>query len=228
MFIFPAHRFNPDPVTAEPVPRKVSGGVALNDVEDEIITDGGGRWQISYGEFDVDEPELSRLWTQWQGFIGRGEPFLVPILSLETAPRPTAGGGLMDPSNLYDDDDAFPTEVRFGTPYIIAQLAGDVPLRGTTMTINVIQGARIKGGEKFSIGVRGFAIERVLSRSGQQATVLVNPPSRKALPAGSPVNFEWPVVQCRAVAGQNLAVAMSLGMYGSTSISFVEDFSDAG
>lgn len=63
----------------------------------------------------------------------------------------------------------------------------------------------MEGGEKCSINGREFKIERVLSPSGQQATVVGSPPAREAIPSGSAVNFEWPVVQCRLVPGQDIA-----------------------
>lgn len=226
MFVFPAHRFNPDPVTAEPSPRRISGGESLSGVEDEILADGGGRWEINYGEIGLDDPDLMRLWTQWQSYMP-GNAFLVPVLSLETAPRPFAGSGLAMPSDILADDDAFPTFVRFASPYIVAATVGITALRATTISITVTQGATIKGGEKFSIGRRAHVIERVLSRDGQTAVCKISPPTREAIAAGSPVNFEWPVVQCRAAIGQSLAAPITMGMFGTTTISFVEDFSDA-
>jgi hypothetical protein len=224
MFIFPAHRFNPDPVKADVVPRVVSGGTAIGGEEDVIQTDGGGRWEISYGEMDVDGADLQRLWDAWTGHLSGGvQPVLVPLLSLDTAPRPVAGNGLACPSDLYADDDYFPTEVRFASPYIIAAVAAPAALRATTLQLVVSQGAAVQPGMKFSVGSRGFKIEQVLSRNGLAATVKVSPPAREPIAAGASADFDWPVVVCRAAIGQDLAAAMSLGMYGSTSITFVED-----
>lgn len=229
LYVFPAHRFNPDPVKADVVPRVVSGGTALSGDEDVIQADGGGRWEINYGEIDVDGVELQRLWDAWTGHLSGGvQPILVPILSLATAPRPIAGNGLADPSDFYDDDDYFPTDVRFASPLIVAAVSASAALRATTLQVAVSQGAAIQPGMKFSIGYRAYKVERVTARSGMTATCIVSPPLREAVSVGAAVNFDWPVVVCRAVVGQDLAATVTLGMFGTTTVSFVEDTSYAG
>jgi hypothetical protein len=224
IFVFPAHLFNPDPVKADVVPRVISGGTALNGEEDVIQTDGGGRWEISYGEMDVDSPYLQRVWDAWTSHLSGGaQTVLVPLLSLGTAPRPVAGNGIADPSDFVADDDYFPTEVRYAAPHISATVSASAALRATTLQLTVSQGAEIQPGMKFSVDGRGFKVERVLSRSRMTATCKVAPPAREAIPAGTSADFEWPVVRCRAAIGQDLSAAISLGMFGTTSISFVED-----
>lgn len=224
--IFPTHLFNPTGIKADVAPNMISGGTALNGDETVIQTDGGGRWEISYSGIILRTPEQIRRWDAWTSYMP-GRAFLVPIVSLLTAPRPVAAGGLARPSSLNDGEALFPTSVGYAAPYIVARTIGSPPLRATELTINVEQGSRIEGGEKFSIGGRGFKIERVLSRTGQQATVVVSPPARAAIPAGAAVIFDWPVVQCKLALGQDLAPTLSFGRRAEMAISFVEDFSDA-
>lgn len=229
MFIVPAHVWNPDPVQAGIVHKVISGGTSLNDDETLIQTDGGGRWQISYGEIDLDAPYSRRLWDAWVSYLSGGvRRVLVPILSLDTAPWVSAGDRMADPANIWADDDYFPTQVRFAHPYIEAETAGDVALRATTMAINVTRGSRLTPGMKFSVGNRAHIIERITARDGQQATCIVSTPTRAAIPAGTAINFDWPAVQCRAQIGQDLIPNISQGQFGTVSISFVEDFSDVG
>lgn len=227
--IFPTHRFNPTPIKAGIVENVISGGVALSGDEDVIATDGGGRWRITYSNINLRGPALLRLWDAWVSHMAGGaQPILVPLVSLTTAPRPVAGNGLARPSGIYANDPQFPTEVRFASPYIVATTVGVTALRATTITIAVAQGARIGGGERFSIGGRSHKIERVLSRPTEMSAVcVINPPTRSAIAAGASVNFEWPVVQAKAVPGQDLDPDVSYGRNATVSISFVEDFSDA-
>jgi len=228
MFIVPTHRFNPKQVTAAPAPQVESGGVNLNDDESIIQTDGGGRWAISYSGIDLRSPASLRLWESWASYLSGGaRAVLVPLLSLATAPRPMAGLGLARPSRLLADDEAFPTSVGYAAPYIKATSVGAAALRATVLTIDVAQGSRIQGGEKFSVGRRAYLIERVTAREGQQATCVISPPLRQAIAAGAALNFEWPLVQCRAVSGQSLAPDVSFGRSSAVAISFVEDFGDA-
>ncbi|WP_218000325.1 hypothetical protein [Sphingomonas soli] len=205
------------------MPRVLSGGTALSGEEDVISTDGGGRWEISYGEMDLDNIDLQRAWDAWTAHLAGGaQSVLVPILSLKTAPRPFAGSGLASPSDIYADDDVFPTEVRFASPHIVAVVGADAALRATTVEIVISQGAMIQHGVKFSIGKRGYKVGRVTARDGLSATCKISPPLREAIETGDAVNFDWPVVECRAGIGQDLASAITMGMFGTTSISFVE------
>lgn len=222
--IFPAHLFNPDPVAADVVQRVISGGTTINDEQDVISTDGGGRWQINYGEIDLDSEYLQRLWGAWTTHLAGGaQSVLVPILSLGTAPRPVAGNGLATPSDIIANDDYFPTSVGFASSYIVATISAHAGLRATSLEITVSQGAAVEPGMCFQVGVWAYKVGRVISRSGQSATVTVTPPLRAAIASGSPANFDWPCVVCRGVVGQDLIASISLGMFGTTTVSFVED-----
>lgn len=226
MFIVPAHIFNPANVRAGIVATVISGGQSLNGDDTAIQTDGGGRWQIDWTGIDIDDPETERLWDAWVSYLAGGaRPVLVPILSLLTAPRPFVGGMETDPSDIITDDPEFPTTAAFASPHIIARIVSDAALRATTVEIDVIQGARVQTGSKFSVGNRAYLIERVTSRSGLRAVCTISPPLREPLSADDPVNFEWPVVQCRAALGQSLNPDMAFGKFAEVAISFVEDFS---
>ena len=225
MFVFPAHQFNPQGIKADVVPRLIDGGTAINGDTTEIQTDGGGRWEITYSGIILRSPAQIRLWDAWTSYMP-GRVFLVPLVSLLTAPRPASGSHPARPSQIAADDPLFPTDVRYASPYIEAVTVGASILRATQLTINVTRGARIEGGEKCSIGGRGFKIERVVARTGQQATVAVSPPARAAIAAGSPVTFDWPVVRCKLVMGQDLAPLLAFGRRAEMSISFVEDFTN--
>jgi hypothetical protein len=225
MAVFPTHVFNPQAIKADVVPRLIDGGTAINGDSTEIQTDGGGRWEITYSGIILRTPQMIRLWDAWTGYMP-GRAFDVPLVSLLTAPRPATGLHPARPSEIAGDDPMFPDSVAYAQPYIEAVTVGAAALRATQLTINVTRGALIQGGEKCSIGGRGFKIERVLSRSGQQATVVVSPPARAAIPNGTAVNFDWPTVRCKLVMGQDLAPNLAFGKRAEMSMSFVEDFRD--
>lgn len=225
--VFPIHRLTPTTIKADIVPKVISGGVALNDEEDVTQTDGGGRWEISLSGIILNSVQRERLWSAWTSHLAGGaRAVLVPVYSLRTAPRPSAGGGLSRPSNLVADDDTFPTTLAFASPYILAQTVGMTALRATSIVIAVTQGARVEAGMRFGYGTRAYKIERVTARSGMQATCTISAPLREAIPGGAALNFDWPLVQCRAVTGQDLAPEMLFGRRGEASVGFVEDFSD--
>lgn len=228
--IFPLHLFNPESIKADVIPRVISGGEDINGEEDVIETDGGGRWESTFSGITLRTPEQERRWGAWTSHLAGGaRPVRVPVYSLRTAPRPVGGNGLLRPSRLVANDDIFPTSVAFAAPYITAVVVGSVGLRATTLTVDVLQGSRVEAGMRLGHDASGrcYKIERVISRNGQQATVIVTPPTRTTISAGSPLNLDWPTVQCRAVIGQDLAPDMRFGRIGTVSISFVEDFTDA-
>lgn len=221
MFIFPAHLFNPTSVQAKIARATVSGGTSLSGEEDHVITDGGGRWEISYDGISLDDPDALAAWETWNGYLAAGTvDVLVPLLSLETAPRPAIGKQRMPPSALASDDPLFPTAVGFAAPYIIATIAADAALRATTIRIAMTRGAPIRGGEKFSIARRAYRIARKIGDD----TFKIEPPLRDPIYAGAAVNFDWPVVQCRSAPGEDWSPVVDLGLYADTTIRFVESF----
>lgn len=222
--IFPAHRFCPETVTAGVVADVVSGGTSLAGEQDVIEADGGGRWMISYGGIALDDAEMQRRWKAWVAKLrGGATPVLVPLLSVATGPRPIAGNGFATPSDIYDNDDYFPTEVRFASPHIVATISASVALRSTTMQISVTQGSSVQPGMDFSVGVHAYTVQEIISRAGLVATVKTTPPAREAIAAGTAVNFDFPYVVARAAPGQSLTAAINSGLYGDVEIQFVED-----
>lgn len=226
-FIFPIHLFNPTPAKVDVVAKVISGGTAINDDETVIQTDGGGRWEGTYGGIALRTVYQRRVWDAWSSHLSGGnQAFLMPVLnSLEIGPRPVSGNRPARPSRLIVDDDYFPTTVKFAHPYVVAETVGAVPLRSTTLTVIVTRGSRITPGMRFSIGERPHKVGPMLSSSGQQATFVISPPTREAVADGTPVNFDWPLLRAKGVIGQDLAPSIETGRSGTVSIAFVEDFS---
>lgn len=220
-YLFPTHILNPDPVSAGIRAKVISGGTALNDDETVIQPDAGGRVEIIYGEMDLDDPLARRVWGVWSDYLeGGARVVLVPIANLELAPIPPGAS-----STFVYNDDYFATSWGFSPGYVIAETVGSASLRDTTITIDVTQGDDLKPGTWFSIGYRAYKIRRIISVVGTQYTVEFSPPLRGDVADGTGVVFDWPVVQCRAVLGQDLIPSISQGKYGTVSVAFVEDFS---
>jgi len=218
--IFPAHLFCPSGVRSYIERKVLSGGTSLSGVEDQVIIDGGGRWSIEYSDISLNSPAEIKDWEAWNGYLNAGTaPVLVPMLSLETAPRPAYGArGLMPPSDLYTDDPLFPTVTRFQAPYIVATVLESAQLRATTVKIAMVRGAPITGGERVSFGNRGYRIRRRIAADTYQ----IEPPLRAPVNAGTDANFDWPVTLCLAVPGEDWTPMIELGQYADASIKFVE------
>lgn len=220
MFVFPAHLFNPKTVQARIRQASVSGGIALNGVEDTILTDGGGRWEVVYSDIDLNTPAKIRAFEAWNEYLAGGsEPCLVPLLSLTTAPRPYLGKRPMRVSGFYSNAEVFPTVAEYAERMIIAETAGSASLRATSLAISISRGGEIKGGEKFSIGERAHRIGAHVSGNIWK----IAPPLREAVDAGAAINFDWPVVKCVSAPGEDFSPAIQRQRFaGGASISFQE------
>lgn len=219
LFVFPAHVFNPSEVNARPVQQVISGGVSLSGVEDVIATDGGGRWRVDFSGISLRTPHQQRVWSAWAGHLAGGSvECLVPLLTQATGPRPQAWDRPVRVTGLIWDDPTFPTFVRYSLPRMVAHLGASAPLRATTLNVVLDSAGKIEGGEKFSIGAQAC---RIIRKTGPD-TYLVDPPLREAVTAGAAVEFNWPVLKCRLVPGQDLESAIRQGRFSEASISFVE------
>lgn len=227
MRIFPLHLFGPEAISADVVAKVISGGTALSGDEDIIATDGGGRWEGALSGLMLNTPHKTRVWSAWTSYwAGGARAFLMPVYSLNTAPRPMNGPRFMRPSALQVNDPVFPTSAAFASPYITAVTVGSAAIRATELTINITQGAQIQAGMRFSIGARAYKVEEVTDLDDLQAECVISPPLRAAVANGTAVNFEWPVVQAHIVPGQNLIPDMQFGRRGAVSVAFVEDFTE--
>lgn len=220
LYIFPAHRFHPEEVTARVVESVISGGTALNGEEDVIATDGGGRWEIVYAGIQLDTPELNRLWEAWEGHLKRGTTdCLVPLVSIETAPIASFGRSLMEVSDIVADDPIWPTSVAYSAPVVTATVGASAALRATVLNIVMTTGAPLVGGEKFSIGQRAYRVIRPLGGNQFQ----IEPPLREAVAVGAAVNFDWPVVKARSAPGESWSTSLRFSRFGEASIRFLEN-----
>lgn len=231
MLTFPTHLFNPDSIALKPAGAVISGGEALSGETDTIKTDGGGYWLVTMTGIQLVTDFHLRAWQAWQDHLEGGvTKVLVPVAELRTAPRPIAGGVASRPSQLLasSDDPIFPEAIAFASPWIVAVMVGAALLRATQITIDVTGGARLMGGERFAIshasGRRTYRVVRVISRSGQQATVTIRPPLREAVATGASVDFDWPSLVATLIPDGDITPRIERGRYAQVDISFREAF----
>lgn len=203
MFIFPVHLFNPLTVKVGIFGQTVSGGVSLSQDEDHVLTDGGGRWEIEFGGIALNNIPKRREWDAWMTYLDGGAvQCLVPLVTLDTAPRPYIDHNPMRAPQIITDDPLWPTTITYAQPYIEAKVAAIAALRATTVEIEIELGGQIKGGEAFSVGERAYRIVRPDAGDNEW---IIRPPLRVALAVDDPVNFNWPVVKCRLDPGNEIA-----------------------
>lgn len=232
MLTFPTHLFNPARTVMRPTGVSISGGESISGITDTIRTDGGGYWVIHFAGVELTSPDLVRAWRAWEDTLEQGvTKVLVPVADVRMAPRPVVGGRLSSPSQLHpgSDDPYFPEAVGFATPWIVATCAAAL-LRATQINLNMVHGARVKGGEVFAIshaggaGRRIYRIRRVLSRVDQAAVVEIRPPLREAIADNTPLDFDWPSVVATLMPDADISPDLLYGSTGTVDISFREAF----
>ena len=227
---FPIHLFNPSGIKAGLIGRAVQSPPSISGIGQSLRSDGGGYWVVQYSGITLNTADKLRAWRAWESELDGGATRVIaPVPDLFLAPRPLAGKALAVPSGLVStsDDPYFPEAIGFASPFIVAT-AGAAALRATQVTITVTQGSRAKGGQLFAIdhpdaGRRLYQIGRVLSQSGQTATVTIRCPLRQAVSAGTPVDFNWPGVESVMMPDNDITADIQIGKYATDmSITFRE------
>jgi len=223
-FIFPTHIFNPRTIKPTRARRIITGGQPISGAAEDVIEiDGGGFWLWSFGEIHLRTTHLLRAWDAWDNYLAGGTvEFWLPVASIATAPLPT----LIRTPGIATDADIFPTAAAFAIPLVRASVVGARTLRDTTITINVSQGRRLEGGEKFSIahsdGPGLYSVTRVTAQSGQVSTVKIWPPLRAAVANAETVNFDWPLMRARLAPGYDMSPQVMNGRHATAEVQFVE------
>jgi hypothetical protein len=228
--IFPVEIFNPASIKPLLARRTITGGVALSGEEDVIVTDGGGRWEISFEGIELETDDQVAAWNAWDMHLDSGAtPCVVPIALPRQAPLPIIGTEYPDLSDLdpADDDPYFPNAAGRAHASVVATIDVAALLRATQLTITVSRGRRLRGGEPFTIvhptkGERLYRIKRVLSTTGQTSVVEIRPPLREAVASVASADFDWPRFRAHQAPAQDIAPLFNLGNADAVSITFVE------
>ena len=198
----------------------VAGGLSQSGVQQVVNASGGGIWTLRLEGFILRKPEQIKAWRKVQ-FGGQSGvvPINVSICDMRHAPQ-TNGVPHSDLSPFGD----LTLYVEGGDDLETASSAG---VRATAITVEFTDYSPPTGGEFFSLeyGVDGrhslHVITSVEPFAGNYLLRFV-PPLRAAIPAGTPVNFKTPKLTMRMAGPDAMAMALSMGKFGSPSATFVE------
>lgn len=212
---------------------EVDGGTSLSGITDVVQTDGGGYWQADFGDADFggrDEGERAETlaWRALNAGLAGGQAAVVrfcdrwhqPVGDLATVP--------------HSDDASFSDESLYAsagaTARVLAVVNGQLGgLNATILDIALASERPLIGGERFSYtgangwGARAAEIASIEDIPGGKR-ITFQPPIRGGIAVGDPLDFDDPrCVMRRTSAPIN---ALSMGLWSSASISFVEDMRD--
>lgn len=213
--VFHPCRFGFDDQDIRRVGSTTSGGTALSGVDDTIETDGGGYWQADFGNGETMDRDTTLAWRAINAAMDNGSaPVIVEFCDKLHQPIGGEMGIAGQGDQLLDLRSYAPTGVT-------AQVVANANLRATTLAAIIASEIEVEGGERFTIDhpTWGPRCYEVLSKSGTQ--VKFRPPLREAITVGTPLDFENPRCKMRRISDPSNA--LSIGRYGSCSITFVED-----
>lgn len=221
--VFPTHKFPFKSKDFDIDQALISGGTALNGDEDVVATDGGGRWFADLGDADHYSRDRVMLWRAFKSVIRYGAvPFIFPVCDIRHQP---SRGRVRVP---HSDGTSFSDETLYVSGDCEAQLTADAPLRATQITVAMLLGKPLIGGERFTIDhpnmrARCYQIGAVLDQTETTATFQFHPPLREAAPAGTEVDFNNP--RCVMRLDGRMSAPLAGPRWATGSARFVEDFS---
>ena len=191
----------------------IQSGQSLSGTVDVIRTDGGGLRRCQMDGIVLNTDDKLRAFKAWQAeFAGGTRKVVVPIASNRLAPRPLQGGR---PTRYGDilpqsDDPYFPEASGYALEMVKAKTIQPAAFRAMEITLTMMQGDVIRGGETFSIehteaGHHVYEINRVLSRDGDDYTVKLDCPLRERLTGFDPLNFDWPMFEAYLLPDMDIA-----------------------
>lgn len=176
-----------------PIGFNISGGSTF-DLAEQIASGVMGRWKLELSKIYLSQPAQVGAWNAIEAALGgRFGTIDMPIFDYPRAPWPLVRG----------------QQVTTGAP-IAAIVMADVDPDSQTAYIEVQNGAALQGYEHFGFNERVYRIVQILNVYGGGAypiyTVQFVLPCREIIPAGSPIDFNDPILRCRLEADDSMAI----------------------
>ncbi len=198
----------------------VAGGLSQSGVQQVVNASGGGIWTLRLEGFILRKPEQIKAWRKVQ-FGGQSGvvPINVSVCDLRHAPSLTGGVPHSDLSPFSD----LTLYVEGGD----IETVSSAGVRATAITVEFTDYAPPTGGEIFSLSYgsedrHSLHVVTSVETLGGNYLLRFVPPLRAAIPAGTPVNFKTPKLTMRMAGPDAMAMALSMGKFGSPSATFVE------
>lgn len=211
----------------------VGGGQTGSGVMPVTRLDGGGLWKATLSEVVLRTTNHRRTWRALSAIAEGGvQPIIVPVSEIVDAPWPVvAGETIMSFDQVPHSDDAlFSDDSGYQSGVIEAVGVGAVALRATSMTMEIIAGGDLGGGEYFAIDHadlrwRLYRIRTAIDNGDGTWDVTFRPPLRAAIEDGVHIEFDQPKCVMRLASSDSMDAVLSRPVfYGRVSVSFIEAF----
>lgn len=215
--LFSTSIFAPDGVDADIEKRVISGGTALNGEEDEIATDGGGRWFFEITEPYLDDPSTGKAWRALSAYLdGGARPVIVDICDCRY--QPSDGSALVP----HSDGTPFSDDSLYESGGAGTTITAAAALRATSIQLDMSELAEpLIGGERFTIDHPTYRARLYQIAEVDGSTVTIRPPLREAVTAGTLISFKQ---RCVMRLDGDMRSPTTLGFMESPGARFVEHF----
>lgn len=201
----------------------ITGGLSQSGLQQVVNASGGGLWTLRLEGFKLRKPDQVRAWRriQYGGHAGV-YPINVSICDLRHAPALIGGVPHSDTTPFSD----FSLYVTGGADFETVSSAG---VRATSITVAFLEHAPPQGGEYFSLpygeGRHSLHVITSVQPLGENYLLRFVPPLRSAIPAGTNVEFDRPMLTMRLAGPDAMAAPLVMGKFMEPSATFVEYFS---
>lgn len=212
---------------------EVDGGTSIAGIQDVVAIDGGGFWQADYSNSSFGgRTEAKRAETLAWRAVNAGMAGGVAVVALlcdrwnqPVGPRitvPHSDGAPFSDESEYVSSGADATV----TAVINGQAAG---LNATILDITIASEKPLLGGERFSYqhptwGWRAAEILSISDNGDGTTRIQFIPPIRGGIAVGDALDFDN--VRCQMRRSSPPTNALNMGIFGSASITLVEDMRD--
>jgi hypothetical protein len=208
----------PQKLNVDLAPRSLAAPSSVSGVTQVVASD-AGIWKITYDAVPVIDEQKVKAWRAIANLLeGRLGSILVPITRFYQ-PVPDGSEPLYEP--VPHSDDAFFDD---GTGYVGRVIdvvtVGSMALRAVSGTVAVNYAGQIEPGQHFSVGERLY---RVRTFNPDTGAITFRPPLREAVPSGTNLEFDEPVVRMRLATDGEMDLPLDLGRFSFPSVNFVED-----
>ncbi|CAN7516387.1 hypothetical protein [Brucella pseudogrignonensis] len=222
--LWPCSVLTPRNRLVDPAYRSVSGGTAINGFS-QVVSSDAGIWKATFDQVVIRNAQQVKAWRAIRAHTeGRLRPVLICLCEGRRRPLPP-GVGPSNPALPHSDEAFFADDSGYVTRLVGIRTSSSAALRATTLILSKQTSVDLEPGQRFSIGERLYEIRKIVSQSNSSATVNIWPPLREAVPSGSDVEFDRPVLRVRLETDAEMDLMLELNRFGSPTVNFVEDMS---
>lgn len=202
--------------------------------------DGGGLWKCTLGGVGLWSADKRRAWRALSAISdGGSQPVIIEVRETIDAPWPIVSGAVISEfpqvpnlgvaDSLGVTDALFDDDTGYENGIIEIQVVGAVALRATSMTVHVIAGDVLHGGEYFSfdhqeLRKRLYRIATAVDQGSNIWAITFRPPMRAAISDAVFLDFDKPGCVMRLATPDAMDATFVPPFTSDPSVSFIEAF----